>query len=462
MQCGIRSNRTSTVLAGASSLFMFASGLFLCADVTRAEDQALAANHLATGVKGTQTAQIGIEVPTKVIRVRRGETVVDRKRPELDPLGIRAGTFLIFPSIVVDQSYNDNIFADESDQKSDFITEVRPGVGIRSDWNNHELRLDAGANIGRYWDHSSENFEDYYFRTSGRLDVRRDTNISAYAGYRASHESRSSPNDVRGKEPTEYDTTSLGLGGFQRFNRFNFRLGAAVNRIDFHDVPAAQGRIINNDDRDRDEFEGFVRGGYDISPRFGVFVRGAYNIRDYNDHVDDAGINRDSNGFEVVGGVDLDFGGITFGEFFAGYRSQKYDDPVLEDAQGPTIGGEITWNVTRLTTIIGNASRQIREATQRDSSGSFASGRFFTTVGIEAQHELLRNLLLGADLSYSQDDFQGINRTDEIYRAGINATYMLNRNFYISGGYAFRNRDSNEGSNGFTDNSVFIRIRAQY
>ena len=41
-------------------------------------------------------------------RLDRGETVTNRSRPELDPLGMHAGSFLIYPRLGLQEAYNDN------------------------------------------------------------------------------------------------------------------------------------------------------------------------------------------------------------------------------------------------------------------------------------------------------------------------------------------------------------------
>ena len=46
----------------------------------------------------------------------RGDTVLTRPRPELDPLGVRLGSFFLFPRADVVESFNDNIFATEKDK----------------------------------------------------------------------------------------------------------------------------------------------------------------------------------------------------------------------------------------------------------------------------------------------------------------------------------------------------------
>src|SRR3954452_4638018 len=74
---------------------------------------------------GTSTTVIAQEL-------RRGASILERPKPELDPLGIRSGSFLIFPKIEVGTSYDDNVFATENDKKGDFLFQALPSVDVRS------------------------------------------------------------------------------------------------------------------------------------------------------------------------------------------------------------------------------------------------------------------------------------------------------------------------------------------
>lgn len=412
---------------------------------------------------GAAMAQTGIEVPTRDTAISRGETVTNRPRPDFDPLGVRAGSFILLPSVRLQEEYSDNIYATQNGEQGDFITTVSPQLSVQSDWGNHMLRFDGGADVAFYNDNDSENFEDYRFGASGRVDVTRQTKIRPRVSYRRAHTDRSSPNDAGGVEPTIFDVKSAGLEGSHKFNRVSVSLGGAFDQYDYDDVATSGGGTINNDDRDRDQIEGSVRLGYEFSPNYDGFVRGTYNVRNYDSAVDDNGINRDSDGIEIVAGIGIDFGGITFGDFFAGFRSQDYDDPLLKTASGPVVGADITWNVTQLTTVTGTISREIREATTQDPvSGNFASGRFFSTVGVAVDHELRRNVLLGANASASQDDFEGIDRTDNIFRAGLNAKYLINRYANVGGEYRLRVRESDAAGADFTENQFLLSLRVQY
>jgi len=101
----------------------------------------------------------------------RGEFVRDRARPEIDPLGVRLGSFLLYPALSTGLVYNDNVFATQNNTKSDFIATVVPRFDLRSNFGRHELRLTAEAEAGRYFDNASENYVDYNLAGTGRLDV---------------------------------------------------------------------------------------------------------------------------------------------------------------------------------------------------------------------------------------------------------------------------------------------------
>src|SRR3546814_5981286 len=110
-----------------------------------------------------------------------------------------------------------------------------------------------------------------------------------------------------------------------------------------------------------------LRGGYEIMPSYEAFLRVTYNQRDYDSNVDDAGFNRDSDGYEAVAGVALDLSGVTFGDVYAGYMSQDYDDPALQDVDGPVVGAGVTWNPTALTSARLDVSRSEEHTSELQS-----------------------------------------------------------------------------------------------
>lgn len=384
------------------------------------------------------------------------DTVSQRRRPDYDPVGIRIGSWDLFPQLDLTGQYDDNIFATSSNKKNDFIGLISPSVRLNSDWSNHALNFSSGATIGKYKTFSGENFEDFFFSGGGRVDVRRSTNVYGSAGYTRSHESRGDPDNVGGAEQTILSVVDPKAGVFHSFGRLSVRADGLYRMVDYDDVTAVGGGVINNDDRDRDEFRGIGTIAYEVSPRVNTFVRGSYNTVEYDSRLDDGGFIRDNDGFEVVAGAGLDITGLVFGNVFAGYISQSYDEPRFPTISGVGFGADVTWNVTPLTTLKALIERTVRQTTSTTGGAGILQSQF----GGSVDHELLRNLILSASGTLTLDEFEGIDRDDGVYSVGASARYLINRYLRVSLGYNFQKRTSSgsAGGSGFSSNSFFVTV----
>ncbi|MGE0747638.1 MAG: outer membrane beta-barrel protein [Rhodospirillales bacterium] len=394
--------------------------------------------------------------------LERGRGVIDRPRPELDPLGVPVGGFLLFPQLTVGEEWNSNIFAqDDGLETDDFITHVQPSLNLISQWSRHGARAFFQGDFAFYADNDGENYEDLAAGFNGRLDVVGDSSrpesfLRGGFTYRRQHEERGSPDDVFGLEPTIYNVLSPTVGGVARFGRFGVSLDGTLNRFDFDDTEVAGGLRVNQDDRDRNEWLLALQTSYQIQQEYEAFIRLTLNKRDYDDRFDDIGFERSSDGYEIIGGAQVDLTGLIFGDFFFGWRSQSYDDTRLTDIDGPTYGMGLTWNVTQLTSARFRISRTIEETTLGGASGYFA-----TDMRANVDHELLRNLILSANAGYAKNDYEGISREDDFYRFGISGKYLLNRYLYVTLGYGYEVRDSNVAGQDYDRNTVLLRLQGQ-
>ena len=384
--------------------------------------------------------------------IERGETVMSRARPDYDPIGLRVGGFMLYPELALQESYESNIFATPSNAQSDFITAIEPSLNLKSNWNNHALNFRADAQILKYADNSSEDQDNYSFGTDGRLDILRDTRVHGGASYSVRHESRYSPNDVGAAEPTKYDVFSANISPEKDFNRLSVRLDGNFDRFSYSNTTTAAGATIAEDQRDRSEYQIGLKPTYELAPQRQIYALLAYNWRDY-DSSSVFGFNRDSTGYTIALGARYDLTGILFADVYLGYREQNFDDSRLPSAQGPAGAAKLTWNATRLTTVTGLVSREVQETIITNSSSYFA-----TKAEARVDHELLRNLILSGNVGFENDDFEGINRSDNFVVLGLGAKYLINRNFALSGGYSFRTRSSDAAGADFDDHVTFIRL----
>ncbi|PWC43168.1 outer membrane beta-barrel protein [Azospirillum sp. TSO22-1] len=409
-------------------------------------------------------------MPASAQELERGETVLQRRRPEVEQLGVRAGSFNFLPRLELGETYDSNVFLTERNTQSDWIFVARPSLDIRSDFSNHALNFSASGDFGRYHRFSSENYTDYRLDLNGRYDIARETAVSGDVFHRRLHEGRSDP-DVftvgQGTfgigsyaEPVTYYATGGEAALTQSFNRIRARLSATAVNYSYNDVATVGGPKANLDDRDRWEYGTALRVGYDLGTGIQPFVQGSYTRTNYRLSADFAGRNRDANGYEFVAGTTLDLTGLITGEVYAGYLTKKYSDPRMDDFGGLAFGGQLNWAVTQLTTISGRASRSVHES-DLTQGGRVASSYARSIAALGVDHELLRNLLLNGRLQWRQDDFSGVDRTDNVYTAGAGATYLVNRYLYLTGGYTYETRKSNVNGLDYKDNLVFLRVGTQ-
>lgn len=380
--------------------------------------------------------------------------VTERARPELDPLGIRAGGFLVFPSITVAETYDDNVFATPDDEESDFITLLQPRVRVVSDFPRHALGLTAGGDIAFYASESDENFQDFFLSGDGRLDVTRETAVRASTTIGRFHQGRDDPEDIGADEISTFYRYGGEVSFEQLFNRLNYRLTGRIDRVDFEDS-------IDRD-LDRTEYDALARVGFFVSPRFNTFVEGRYNLEDRDVEPGDlvAGtpvlFDRDSHGWETRVGTAVDITAVLFGEAFVGYRQQYFDDDAFDDEDGISFGANLTWNPTLLTTLRLTGGADFVPTRVDDASSNFRSA-----IALRVDHELLRNLLIGGTVGYVRDDFSEIDRVDDTINAGANITYILNRNFAVEGAYLFTDRSSDLDTEEFTRNRITLSLTAR-
>ena len=397
------------------------------------------------------------------VPLERGLTVVDRPRPEVDALGLRVGDFFIFPRAELDEAYNDNIFASNVGKQHAFITALAPSFDVRSNFPRHALNLSAGAIISRYTSHTNFNTEDAFGVADGRLDVDAAHDIHGNLRIARLHEDPGTPTfPGSASQPVVY-TTYGGTAGFEQTRlRIGYSADVSARREEYEAVPTVSGGLLPQSDRNNNAYELALRGSYEFVPNYRGFVRGAVNAREYDQAALGTPI-RDSHGFRIDVGARIDLTGIIFVEAFAGYLEQDYRSSLLGTVSGPDVGANLVWNATQLTSVSLKAGRSIQDAPASVVGAAPSPGYFHSTVGINVDHELLRNLLLNGHFIYANDDFQGINRTDSDYLAGAGAKYLLNRNLYLGASYTYEHRDSSgaQATNPFTRNIFLLRVSTQ-
>lgn len=385
-------------------------------------------------------------------------TVFERARTDYDPLGVKLGSFVFKPAIAVEEHFSDNIYATETNTKDDFITSVKPEFQFVSDWNRHEVSLNAAADIGRYANHTDENYEDYNVGAEGRLDIVRETYAIAGIQYYQRHEERGTPEDntTNAVEPTVFHDLEGKLNFYRGAGRVSVSLDNQYDRLTFDNGNTSTGAVLNNSERDRDEYKSRLKVAYEIIPNYSAFVSATYLNKEYDETASEG---RNSNGYDLAIGTDINISGKTKAEVFVGYYDRNYKSATYKDENGLAFGADLIWDVTPITSLDAGVVRSIEETTVNGASGYVS-----TKYSVGAEHELKRNILLGLDLSYATNEYNGalagaLEREDDISQVDTKVSYLLNRNVKLDTTYTYKNRNSNIAGQDYDANIVMVGVK---
>ena len=96
----------------------------------------------------------------------------------------------------------------------------------------------------------------------------------------------------------------------------------------------------------------------------------------------------------------------------------------------------------------------------QDSAVVGSGGFFATSAGVNVDHELRRNLVVSAGVTLSEDDYSGIDRTDERLNVTAGVTYYVNRTVGVRASYSYLDQDSSgaAGNQDYTTNVIGLSL----
>jgi hypothetical protein len=392
---------------------------------------------------------IGMQLDDAITEV--GQLLTERKDRDYRPRHERTGSFQVYPKIEGTLEFTDNLYRRETNKVADQIVKIAPSVLVQSEWANHMLYFNTGALSARHVDTASENYLNWFVGTGGRLDIEEDEYLNGNLRFAREHEQRGSADDVGLPEPTPYANYTGDLAYTRRGSSIYNRVAYTFNRYDYDDVGTT-----NNDDRDRNEHELAWRIGWEDVPGMVYYVEPSVNTRIYDQERDDNGLQRSSHGWRLLAGINWDVSGVSYAEAGVGYMSQYYDDASLDTIAGWSVNGKYVWNTTELVTMTAEAQRSINETTQVGASGILA-----TRLGFTIDYEAFYNVILDAKLVWRNDEYEGINRSDDIWGISFGTRYLISENYYGLLRLSHDERESNQRNSGYTDNRIILTLGAQ-
>jgi hypothetical protein len=420
-----------------------------------------AARAASSGQSGPQLdprrAHSGAKVTAETAPAERDEKKAsddsERTHDSYQPKGIELGPFLFLPKIDTDLIYNSNFYASQKDPKAELTTVVRPELKFRSRFDEHAINMALLVEQYLNKTYSHDDRLDLDFNIDGRYDYSDNLQVTSFIDLYSRHEERGSPNDAGGREPTPTQGLMGKLGFRQLLGKYLVGGDFTTQRMLYDDVQTSIGTPIVNTDRNRSEWDGRLRTGYEFFPGYAAIVDIGANTRQYDQEYDRNGYARSSFGGRLEAGVAVDLSQLIRGDFLVGYLYQNYQDARFEDPSGISLRASFNWTPTTLTIVVPTLERTVTETTTLGASAMIRNGG-----SLLVRHELERNIILTGFTSAYYDQYATLNQTSWSYEARFRAIYAFMPEFYIGPEIAERIKDSEMDGSSYTQTLLLFRI----
>lgn len=366
----------------------------------------------------------------------RNTGVLDRPRPEFDAVPLRAGAFELRPRLTMQVENNSNVlYADSGLSQSDTIISVLPSIDINSTWSRHGFALQAGADSNFHSDFGRDDRTNTFIASQGRIDVGTATAINLGVRFADEREGRGFlPIPDQAAELGKATTFTGSAGIVTTLNRVRASADVSLGDYGYDPVPRIGGGFFDQRFRDRKENRITGRVEYALSPDTALLAQVSNTSVDFREL---GGPTRDYSNSEALVGANFDLSSLMRGEVAVGWLNQEFDAPGASSQDGLGLRAALDWFPTRLTTIGAFATR-----TNDPSWDPRSASTETTTFGANLNQEIRRNILLGLRMETGARDYRGIDRSDDFLRAGVSATYLVNRRFRLGAGIDYTNETS--------------------
>jgi len=362
---------------------------------------------------------------------------------------ISYGNLLLTPRLWLSGGYESNIFWTETDEESDYLATVSPGISLKLPWDHERNLLEVSyrADLIYYRDHPLENHQDH--------------NLDGYLRYRFSRPYTLEAGDIYQRTSSRFDTefreriprTDNTFWGRVSgdYNSFGFEAGYRNFYRNFHTDRYEQ--------YDRDENAGIFALLYRVAPKTQALVEYVYNRIDYR-----TADERDGHYNEILGGFRGELTPRLSGTAKVGYQIRRYHEPYWDDFEG--LVGHLSLEQ------VFSANADLRLGWERSLQESTYAGNSYYEVNrvwARFNQQLVRKIRGFAEFSYGNYMYPnsdlvpgGRRRIDDTYNFAVGATYSLQEWLEFSLRYAWRRRESTVADLGYVDNYLGFTVYAWY
>jgi len=356
---------------------------------------------------------------------------------------IHLGLLEIHPYTILQETYDDNIFAVDTDTKYDWITKITPGIKLLLPTGMHQFALEYNAVIKRYADYDSENTTDHNASFNADLKLGSLIGLRLNDTYAHGHEPRASSTSG---QIEKYDTNAaLVSATYQLADKSKVQLDYTRTTWDFK----------TGDDRDRKEDLFAIYLYYRFLPRTSAFAEADYIKADYD--LETSVLNNTVNSGFL--GLKWEVSPYTKGTVKGGYSNKDFDTAGKGSISKVSGSIDIDHEFSEYSSIKVVGKRIISDSPNQAARAYITTGAY-----VEYKHKFIYNISGVMRGSYGTDDYsdplpgETLTRSDRTILGGVGLKYQMKDWLEFALDYNYMDRDSNIDTHDFISNTYALTI----
>ena len=354
---------------------------------------------------------------------------------EFSAPGLTYKGIVVQPTLSVENRYDSNVLAHNTDEKEDFILSLRPALSVTKKYDDHQFKLGLEGNIERYVSERSENKEEG--RAYADLIFRPNQSWSFPLSLSASRaaQARSAPQQsALTKEPIKISRHQASAGLSHHWGNLSLGLMGHYDAVAYEDGQDRAGQRVIRRDGDYQDYALRIKGRYDVYRDTGgrtehsLFATGEFARRDYRRRqykgpaLGFTGPSPDHTRTGFLAGFETRYKGLLFGKIAAGLTHKRYKDPLYDDTTQFNLQADALYQFTPKLSLKGHVVRDV------DQNNDFVQGYVLTGYGGGVEYEILHDWYFDGSINRRNYDFIDVNRddTDTVYEAGFRHLHSRN------------------------------------
>ena len=356
------------------------------------------------------------------------------------------------PAINISTRHDDNIFLQDRNTTSSWITELAPSIILAAGEGANYYTAKYKLAAGRYHSSRNDDYVDHMFQLNSHNEFNHRNKIELAVDYLKLHENRGTGISDGGASfsstPDKYRDIDLEGTYFYGSDNATGRIEVNASHLDK--------KYINHRSRTRgfDRKENEVGGTffYKVMPKTSLLFEAKHkNIEYINEFAGVASLDGDENTYQV--GVMWDTTAKTTGRAQFGRTHKSFDSSQRKSSNFPSWEVGVNWELRSYSVFDFSTSSS---ADETNGTGNFIEQRSYVASW---QHAWSERLSSSVQTSFTNDDYSASTRNDDIKDYLLGMDYLFRRGVKFGVEYSYENRNSNITNLDYNDNIFMLSAK---